>query len=57
VGDSTVCVVRCTTGRGTSRFRVVVEPTVFSAPCGMTCADGIPTYRLAELSPLMPVST
>ncbi|WP_327046707.1 sucrase ferredoxin [Microbispora sp. NBC_01189] len=57
VGDSTVCVVHCTTGRGTSRFRVVVEPTVFSAPCGMTCADGIPTYRLAELSPLMPVST
>ncbi|MEV4460278.1 sucrase ferredoxin [Microbispora sp. NPDC049633] len=57
VDDTTICVVRCTTERGTSRFRVVVEPAVFTAPCGMTCADGIPTYRLAELSELTPVLT
>ncbi|ADG88950.1 MAG: sucrase ferredoxin [Thermobispora bispora] len=56
-GDATVCVVRCTSQRGLSRFRVVVEPTVFSAPCGETCAEAISTYRLAGLSPLMPVST
>ena len=29
----------------------------FTAPCGMACADGIPTYRLAELSELTPVLT
>ncbi|MBP2705672.1 sucrase ferredoxin [Microbispora sp. RL4-1S] len=51
-GDATVCVVRCTTRRGTSRFRVVVEPAVFMASCGSVCADEISTYRLAELREL-----
>jgi hypothetical protein len=53
-GDATVCVVRCTTPRGTSRFRVVVEPMVLTAPCGAVCADEISTYRLAELRQLTP---
>lgn len=57
VDDTTICLVRRTTDRGTSRFRVVVEPTVFTAPCGMACADGIPTYRLTELRQLTPVLT
>ncbi|MEW9530337.1 sucrase ferredoxin [Microbispora sp. NPDC049125] len=56
-GDATVCVVRCTTLRGMSRFRVVVEPAVFTAPCGTACADEISTYRLAELRQLTPVLT
>ncbi|GII54577.1 hypothetical protein Pth03_29660 [Planotetraspora thailandica] len=51
---TTVCVVRCTSPRGSSRFRVVVEPAVFTPPCGMTCADEISTYRLAELRQLTP---
>ncbi|GAA0370007.1 hypothetical protein GCM10009530_20120 [Microbispora corallina] len=56
-GDATVCVVRCTTRRGTSRFRVVVEPAVVTAPCGTVCADEITTYRLAELRQLTPALT
>ncbi len=56
-GDTTVCVVRCTTQRGSSRFRVVVEPAVCMTPCGTTCADEISTYRLAELRQLTPVLT
>ncbi|MEZ0072612.1 sucrase ferredoxin [Planotetraspora sp. GP83] len=55
--DTTVCVVRCTSQRGTSRFRVVVEPAVFTAPCGTTCAEEISTYRLAELRQLTPALT
>jgi hypothetical protein len=51
-GDTTVCVVRRTAPRGSSRFRVVVEPAVLTAPCGMACADGISTYRCAELRQL-----
>jgi hypothetical protein len=55
--DTTVCVVRSTSQRGSSRFRVVVERAVFTAPCGMTCADEISTYRLAELRQLTPALT
>lgn len=56
-GDTTVCVVRRATRRGWSRFRVAVEPAVRSAPCGVDCADEIPTYRLTELTELTPVLT
>ncbi|MFC0863510.1 sucrase ferredoxin [Sphaerimonospora cavernae] len=56
-GDTTVCVVRCTAQRGSSRFRVVVEPAVFTTPCGTACADEISTYRLAELRQLTPALT
>ncbi len=56
-GDSTVCVVQTNAPGGTSRFRVVVEPSVFAAPCGFACAEEITTYRLAELKQLTPVLT
>lgn len=52
-GDTTVCIVR----GGSLRFRVVVEPSVFTAPCGTACADEISTYRLAELFQLTPALT
>jgi hypothetical protein len=52
-GDTTVCIVR----GGSLRFRVVVEPAVFTAPCGTACADEISTYRLAELVQLTPAMT
>ncbi|MEV5407650.1 sucrase ferredoxin [Thermopolyspora sp. NPDC052614] len=37
---------------GGVRYRVVVERTVFTPPCGMACADTITTYRLASLDRL-----
>ncbi|MFF3668977.1 sucrase ferredoxin [Microtetraspora malaysiensis] len=54
-GNATVCIVHHTKPGGLSRFRVVVEPAVFAAPCGTTCTEEISTYRLAELSELSPV--
>ncbi|MEO3813921.1 sucrase ferredoxin [Sphaerisporangium sp. B11E5] len=33
-------------------FRVVVERTEFTAPCGTSCADTVTTYRLAALEHL-----
>ncbi|WP_285775515.1 sucrase ferredoxin [Microtetraspora sp. NBRC 13810] len=50
-GDVTEAIMRC----GGVRFRVVVEPAVFSAPCGMACAESIKTYRLVSLDRLTPV--
>jgi len=50
-GDVTEAVVRC----GDVRFRVVVEPTVFSPPCGATFAETITTYRLVSLDRHTPV--
>ncbi|WP_245691134.1 sucrase ferredoxin [Sinosporangium album] len=52
-GDATEAIVR----GGVARFRVVVEPAVFEAPCssagGDACADNtIKTYRLVELRKL-----
>jgi hypothetical protein len=38
---------------GGVRYRVVVERTVFTPPCGAACADTITTYRLAALDRLM----
>ncbi|GAA0976563.1 hypothetical protein GCM10009555_036290 [Acrocarpospora macrocephala] len=56
-GDTTVCIVVRNAPAGSSRFRVVVEPAVFAAPCGLACAEEISTYRLAELSLLTPALT
>jgi hypothetical protein len=55
-GDATVAIVR----GGGVLFRVVVEPTVFTAPCGSAggdaCADDtIRTYRLVALDRLASV--
>ncbi|GAA3467027.1 hypothetical protein GCM10018965_015790 [Nonomuraea roseola] len=50
-GDVTEAIVRC----GEVRFQVVVEPSVFQAPCGTACAETITTYRLVSLDRLAPV--
>ncbi|MEV0583429.1 sucrase ferredoxin [Nonomuraea sp. NPDC050310] len=50
-GDVTEALVRC----GDVRLRVVVEPSVFQAPCGTACAETITTYRLISLDRLTPV--
>ena len=42
---------------GGVRYRVVVERTVFAAPCGAACDDTITTYRLASLDRLRSSST
>jgi hypothetical protein len=50
-GDVTEAIVRI----GGVRFQVVVEPSVFQAPCGTVCAETITTYRLVSLDRLAPV--
>lgn len=50
-GDVTTAIVRC----GDVRFRVVVEPTVFPAPCGTAFAETITTYRPVSLDRCTPV--
>ncbi|WP_344982776.1 sucrase ferredoxin [Nonomuraea soli] len=50
-GDVTEAIVRC----GDVRLQVVVEPSVFQAPCGTACAETITTYRLISLDRLSPV--
>jgi len=47
-GDVTETVV----SSGGVRYRVVVERTVFTPPCGTACAETITTYRLASLDRL-----
>ncbi|MFI9560156.1 sucrase ferredoxin [Nonomuraea endophytica] len=50
-GDVTEAIVRI----GDVRIQVVVEPSVFQAPCGTACAEKITTYRLVSLDRLTPV--
>jgi hypothetical protein len=49
-GDATEIVI----SSGGARYRVVVERTVFTPPCGTACAETITTYRLASLDRLDP---